>query len=146
LAVRYSEFQKLNTEILAISVDSVYTHKVWNEIELSNMVQGGIPFPMVTDENGSIGKLYDVYDHAKGTNLRSTFIIDPKGYVHGMELLTSPIGRSSEEILRQLQAFQNYTQTGELAPCDWHPGEKTITESIEKPGHIWKEWKPKNYN
>jgi alkyl hydroperoxide reductase subunit AhpC len=129
-----------------VSVDSVYSHKVWNEIELSKMVAGGIPFPMLTDANGSIGKMYDVYDSPNGKNLRSTFIIDPKGFIHGMELLTPPIGRSSEEILRQLQAFQNYAQSGELAPCDWHPGEKTLVESVEKVGHIWEEWKPKSYN
>ena len=131
---------------MAISVDSVYSHKVWNEIELSKMVAGGIPYPMLTDANGSIGTMYDVYDFQNGKNLRSTFIIDPTGFIHGMELLTPPIGRSTDEILRQLQAFQNYAQTGELAPSDWHPGEKTLTESIEKTGNIWKEWKPKNYN
>jgi peroxiredoxin (alkyl hydroperoxide reductase subunit C) len=146
LAVRYSEFQRLNAEILAISVDSVYSHKIWNEIELSNMAGVGMPFPMLTDENGSIGRAYDVYDEQHGKDLRGTFIIDPNGLIHGMELLAAYIGRSSEEILRQLQAFQNYTLSGELAPADWHPGEKTIIEAIEKSGQIWKEWKPKKEN
>jgi alkyl hydroperoxide reductase subunit AhpC len=110
------------------------------------MVVGGIPFPMLSDGNGEIGKMYDVNDAQQGKNLRSTFIIDPSGKIHGMELLTPPIGRSSEEILRQLQAFQQYTQTSELAPCDWHPGEKTLIESVEMAGHIWEVWKPKNYS
>jgi alkyl hydroperoxide reductase subunit AhpC len=118
---------------------------VWNEIELSKMVVGGIPFPMLSDGNGEIGKMYEVNDPNQGKSLRSTFIIDPNGMIHGMELLTPPIGRSTDEILRQLQAFQNYVQTSELAPCDWHPGEKTLIESLEKVGHIWEEWKPKKY-
>jgi peroxiredoxin (alkyl hydroperoxide reductase subunit C) len=105
------------------------------------MVDGGIPFPMLSDENGNIGRMYDVYDSAKGTTLRGTFIIDPNGLIHGMELLSTPIGRCPEEILRQLQAFQHYTMSGELSPCNWHPGEKTIIESIDKPGEIWREWK-----
>lgn len=106
------------------------------------MVDGGIPFPMLSDENGNIGRMYDVYDSAKGTNLRATFIIDPNSLIHGMELLTNPIGRSTDEILRQLQAFQHYVATGELIPCDWRLGDKTLVESVEKVGHIWEEWKP----
>lgn len=142
MAVRYGEFTKLNTEILAISVDSENSHKVWDDTELSKMAGMSMPYPLLTDANGNIGRLYDVYDEKNGMTLRGTFIIDPEGYVHGAEVLTSPIGRSSDEILRQLKAFQNYVSTGELMPCDWKPGDKTLTQSIDFAGHIWKEWKP----
>lgn len=126
-------------------MDSVYSHKVWIDTELSKMTNGlGIPYPMLSDETGSIGKLYDVYDSQKGKTLRGTFIIDTEGYIHGMELLTNPIGRCPGEILRQLQAFQNYVSTGEMAPCDWHPGDKTIVKSVENAGQIWKQWQPQN--
>jgi alkyl hydroperoxide reductase subunit AhpC len=113
-----------------------------NQIELSNMVNGGVPFPMVSDETGSIGKAYGVFDENLGTTLRGTFIIDDKGYIHGMEILTTPVGRSSSEILRKLQAFQTYAKTGELIPSDWEPGDKTIVEQIEAVGNIWRQWKP----
>ena len=146
LAVRYNEFMELNTEVLAINVDSVYSHKIWNEIELSKMANMNIPYPILSDETGNIGRLYDIYDQQKGTALRGTFIIDPKGYIHGVEILTNPIGRCIGETLRQLKAFQNYVSTGEMAPCDWQPGEKTIVESIEICGDIWKQWKPLNNN
>ena len=109
------------------------------------MAGTSIPYPMVTDVNGSIGRLYDVYDMQNGVTLRGTFIIDPEGYIHGAEVLTSPIGRSSGEILRQLKAFQNYVSTGQLMPCDWQPGDKTLTQSLDSAGQIWKEWRPKEY-
>lgn len=47
----------METEILAISVDTVYTHKVWQEGELSKMVPGGLPYPMLSDLGGKIGML-----------------------------------------------------------------------------------------
>jgi len=123
-------------------MDSVYTHKVWNETELLNMSGKTIPYPMLSDATGNIGRLYDVYDSQKGTTLRSTFIIDPEGFIHGMELLTNSIGRSTDEILRQLKAFQNYKSTGEMAPSDWKPGDKTLLPSVWLAGNVWKEWSP----
>jgi alkyl hydroperoxide reductase subunit AhpC len=142
LAKRYNEFKGLNAEILAISSDSVYTHKMLNQIEISNMVNGGVPFPMLSDETGSIGKSYGVYSDKLGASLRATFIIDADGYVQGMETLNPNIGRSTTEILRQLQAFQTYASTNQLVPCDWNPGDKTIVELIEAVGNIWTQWKP----
>jgi peroxiredoxin (alkyl hydroperoxide reductase subunit C) len=143
MAVRYNEFKNLNTEVLVINPESVYTHKMLNEIELSNMVKDGVPFPMLSDETGSIGRSYGVFDENLGTTLRGTFIIDERGYIHAMELLTTPAGRSTSELLRKLQAFQTYVKTGELIPSDWQPGDKAIAEQIEAVGNIWRQWRPK---
>ena len=131
---------------MAINVDSVYSHKIWNEIELSKMSNMDIPYPILSDETGSIGKLYDVYDQQTGKTLRGTFIIDPQGYIHGEEILTNSIGRCPGEILRQVKAFQNYVQTGEMAPCNWQPGKKTIVKSTAMSGNVWKQWQPKINN
>lgn len=102
-----------------------------------------IPYPMLTDVDGKISKQYEVYDEKSGTSLRGTFIIDHEGYVHGGEILTSPVGRSSDEILRQLKAFQEYSATKKLIPADWQPGDKTLSDSIELAGKVWTVWKPK---
>lgn len=142
MAVRYNEFQELNTEVLVINPESVYTHKMLNQIEISNMVSGGVPFPMLSDETGSIGKAYGVFDENLGTTLRGTFIIDDKGFVHGMEILTTPVGRSVSETIRRLQAFQTYVKTEQLVPSDWQPGDKTIADQIDAVGNIWRQWKP----
>lgn len=144
IAVRYGELSDLNVEVLSISVDSVHTHKVWNETELIKMAGMSVPFPMLSDETGNIGKLYDVYDVQTGKDLRGTFIIDPTGYVHGSEILTSPVGRNIDEIIRQVKAFQLYISTGQTTPCNWAEGGKTIMPSIDKAGQVWKEWRTYN--
>jgi alkyl hydroperoxide reductase subunit AhpC len=127
--------------VLAISLDSVYTHKVWNDIELSKMVKGGIPYPILTDLDGHIGKLYDVYDALKGTSLRGTFIIDAEGNIQAEEILTSPVGRNPEEILRLIKAYQSYFSTKESTPCGWNIGDKTINTTLANAGNVWQQWK-----
>lgn len=131
----------LNVEVLSVSVDSVHSHKVWNETELVKMAGIPVPFQMLSDETGSIGRLYDVYDAPTGKDLRATFIIDPQGLVHGAQVFNSPVGRSSDELMRFIKGFQLYATTGQTMPCDWVEGGMTITPSIEKAGQVWKEWK-----
>ena len=77
--------------------------KIWNEIELSKMVEGGIPYPMLSDQNGNIGRAYGVYSEEQGVNFRGRFLIDPKGIVQAMEVLTPPVGRNPAELIRQIK-------------------------------------------
>ena len=74
-----SGISKLGVEVLSVSVDSVYSHKVWQEVELSKMVGSGVPYPMLSDPGGKIGTLYGVYDEGKGVDVRGRFLIDPDG-------------------------------------------------------------------
>ena len=115
VAARYDQFQALDVEVLSISVDSRFTHKIWNEVELSKMVEGGIPFPMLSDQGGRIGRAYGVYDEAAGVNVRGRFLIDPDGVIQAMEVLTPPVGRNPDELIRQVKAFQHVRETGEAA-------------------------------
>lgn len=130
--------------MLSLSVDSVYVHKVWNENELSKMVHGGVPFPMLSDPGGRIGSVYGVYDENMAIDLRGTFIIDPDGVVQGYQVLTSVVGRSTEEILRQLHAFQlvRESREKEFAPADWKPGMPVLKPAMELVGRVWEMWKP----
>ena len=125
-----------------MSVDSRFTHKIWNEVELSKMVEGGIPFPMLSDQGGRIGAAYGVYDEAAGVDIRGRFIIDPDGVIQAMEVLTPPVGRNPEELIRQVQAFQHVRKTGEATPSGWTPGEKTLKPSPELAGKVWEVWQP----
>jgi peroxiredoxin (alkyl hydroperoxide reductase subunit C) len=131
--------------VLSVSVDSQYVHKIWNEEELSKMVDGGIPFAMVADGGGRIGTMYGVYDEAAGVNLRGRFIIDPDGVIQAMEVLTPPVGRRAAETLRQIQAYQHVrsTQGKEVCPADWEPGMPTLKPRPGLVGKVWKEWSPK---
>ena len=62
VADKYSVLQDLGVEVISISVDSIFVHKMWNDHELSKMVEGGVPFHMASDGGGNVGKVYGVYD------------------------------------------------------------------------------------
>ena len=60
VAVKYAELQALDVEVLAISTDSRFSHKIWQEEELSKMVPGGVPYPLLSDQGGRVGAVYGV--------------------------------------------------------------------------------------
>ena len=125
-----------------MSTDSRFTHKIWNETELSKMVEGGIPFPMLSDAGGRVGTAYGVYEKAAGVDIRGRFIIDPDGVIQAMEVLTPAVGRRVAETVRQLKAFQHVRATGEVMPSGWEPGKKTLSPGPELVGRVWEVWKP----
>ncbi len=127
-----------------MSIDSMFVHKVWNDEELAKMVDGGIPFPMLSDAGGRVGKVYGVYDEEAGVETRGRFIIDPDGVIQGYEVLAPPVGRNVNETLRQVQAFQLVRETGggEATPSGWRPGKTTLKPGIKLVGKVWQEWKP----
>ncbi len=132
----------MGVEVFSMSTDSMFVHKVWDEQELSKMVKSGIPFPMLSDAGGNVGKLYGIYDEEAGIENRGRFLIDPDGIIQGFEVLTPPVGRSVEETLRQLKAFQLIRETNgaEATPSGWKPGKKTLSPGPDLVGNVWKEW------
>ena len=143
VATKYNELQKLDVEVLAVSVDSQFVHKVWQEEELSRMVDGGVPFPMVSDGAGKIGSVYGVYDETGGVDVRGRFIIDPDGIIQAIEILIPPVGRNVTELLRQIQAFQlvRKTKGAEATPSGWQPGRPTLKPGPDLVGKVWEVWK-----
>ena len=125
-----------------MSVDSVFSHKIWQEEELSKMIEGGVPYPMLSDAGGKVGKLYGVYDEDAGVNIRGRFIIDPDGIILAMEVLSPPVGRNVAELIRQIQAYQHVRETGEVIPSGWQPGKPTLKPGPDLAGKVWKAWKP----
>ena len=143
VATKYKELKKLGVEVLPVSVDSQFVHKVWQEEELSKMVKGGIPCPMVSDGAGKIGSVYGVYDEASGVNVRGRFIIDPDGIIQAIEILAPPVGRNVSELIRQIQAFQviRKTRGAEATPSGWQPGKPTLKPGPDLVGKVWEVWK-----
>ncbi len=131
-------------ELLSMSVDSVFVHKIWNEAELSRMVEGGVPFPMLSDAGGKVGTVYGVFDDAAGVDTRGRFIIDPDGVVQGFEVLTPPVGRNVAETVRQIQAFQlvRESEGKQATPSGWRPGKPTLTPGPDLVGKVWEVWNP----
>ncbi len=125
-----------------MSTDSRFVHKIWQQEELSKMVPGGVPFPMLSDAGGAIGTIYGVYDEAAGVDIRGRFIIDPDFVIRAMEVLTPEVGRSPAELLRQLKAFRHVVETGEVTPSGWQPGQVTLTPGPDLVGKVWEVWKP----
>ncbi len=107
------------------------------------MVDGGIPFPMISDQAGQVGRLYGVYDENLGVNVRGRFLIDPDGVVQAFEIMTPPVGRNIKETLRQVRAFQHVRKTkgAEVTPAEWEPGRAVLKVGPSLVGNVWKEWK-----
>lgn len=131
-------------DVLSMSVDSIFVHKMWNDNELSKMVDGGVPFPMLSDGGGKVGTVYGVYDDDAGVETRGRFIIDPDGVVQGYEVLTPPVGRNVAETVRQIQAFQlvRESEGKEATPSGWRPGKLTLEPGPDLVGKVWEVWNP----
>ncbi len=142
MAVKVPELEKLGVQVLAMSTDSRFSHKIWQEEELSKMVEGGVPYPVLSDQGGRIGQMYGVYDEAAGVDIRGRFLIDPDGVIQGMEVLTPPVGRNVSELFRQVQAFQLVRETkgAEATPSGWQPGKPTLKVGPDLVGKVWKVW------
>ncbi len=126
-----------------MSIDSVFVHKMWNDHELSKMVKGGVPFPMLSDTGGKVGTAFGVYDDEAGVEMRGRFIIDPEGVIQGYEVLTPAVGRNVSETIREVQAFQlvRDSKGTEATPAGWKPGKLTLKPGPDLVGRVWEVWK-----
>ena len=118
LSARYEEFKDLNTEILGVSTDSVYSHKAWLQSpEEDNGIQG-TKYLLASDNNHAVSEAYGVLVKEEGAALRGLFIIDPDGILQYSVIHNMDVGRSVDETLRVLEALQ----AGGLCGADWEPG------------------------
>ncbi|GAB2235906.1 hypothetical protein Droror1_Dr00026351 [Drosera rotundifolia] len=124
---RHAEFEKLNTEILGVSVDSVFSHLAWVQTDRKSGGLGDLKYPLISDVTKSISKSYNVLIHDQGIALRGLFIIDKEGIIQHSTINNLAIGRSVDETLRTLQALQ-YVQENpdEVCPAGWKPGDKSM--------------------
>jgi alkyl hydroperoxide reductase subunit AhpC len=132
----------LEVKVISISTDSRFSHKIWQEEELSKMVPGGFPFPMLSDAGGRVGSIYGVYDEEAGVDIRGRFIIYLNGVIQAMEVLTPSVGRNVAELIHQIKAFQHVRKTGEVTSSGWQPGKPVLKPRPDLAGKVWKEWKP----
>ena len=144
VAANYQKLQDLGVEVISVSVDSQFVHKIWNDEELSKMADGGVPFHMVADQAGNVGRAYGCWDENQGVELRGRFIIDPDGVIQAMEVLTPPVGRKLAETIRQIQAYQHVRETKgkEVCPAGWEPGKTTLKPGPDLVGKVWEVWNP----
>lgn len=112
------EFKKVNAEVLAVSVDSVFSHLAW----IKSGALDKLEYPLLSDFSKQTARAYGVLDEVSSSARRSLFIIDPNGVIQYQVVHSEKVGRSVEETLRVLKALQ----TEELCPIDWKPGQKTL--------------------
>lgn len=133
VAAIYDQLKLINTEVLAISTDSVYAHKVFTEVSPS---ASKVRFPLVSDRTHKISKAYRVLNEKTGATFRATIIIDPEGMIVSRFINPPEVGRNIYEILRVIQAIQYSRRTGEGAPANWVPGQSGIIRDPKYIGRI----------
>lgn len=120
---KYDDFQDLNTEILAVSVDSKFSHKRFAETE---PILKDLKLMMGADSNQEVSRAFGVLIEEEGVALRGRFLFNPDGICVAQEVQADSVGRNVNEFLRQVQAWQYATKTGEVCPAGWRPGKKTL--------------------
>nr|XP_009938197.1 PREDICTED: peroxiredoxin-4 [Opisthocomus hoazin] len=123
---RIEEFRAINTEVVACSVDSKFTHLAWINTPRKQGGLGPLRIPLLSDLTHQISKDYGVYLEDQGHTLRGLFIIDDKRILRQITMNDLPVGRSVDETLRLVQAFQYTDKHGEVCPAGWKPGSETI--------------------
>jgi peroxiredoxin 2/4 len=149
-AKHYPEFQKLNCELLGLSIDSRFAHIAWVRA-IKEKFGVEIPFPIIEDLSMQVAHKYGmIQPGASDTSaVRATFFIDPENILRAMIYYPMSNGRSIPEFLRLLKALQTSDQHGVATPEGWQPGEMVIvpppgtTEEAEKrinEGHEFTDW------
>lgn len=123
---RVHEFREINAEVIAVSVDSVFTHLAWINTPRKEGGLGPLNIPLLADLTKQISKDYGVLLEDAGHTLRGLFIIDGNGILRQITMNDLPVGRSVDETLRLVQAFQYTDKHGEVCPAGWKPGADTI--------------------
>ena len=135
--IAYSEavkkFAEKDAQVLFASTDSEYTWLAWTNVARKDGGIGKVDFPVLADTNHSLSRDYGVLIEEEGVALRGIFLIDPKGVLRQITINDLPVGRSVEESLRLLEAFQFTEKYGEVCPANWHPGDETIKQAQKHP-------------
>jgi peroxiredoxin 2/4 len=117
------EFTKRNCEVLAVSVDSQFSHLAWKNTPVQEGGIGKVRFPLVADLDKKISLDYGVLLPA-GISLRGLFLIDKEGVVRHAVVNDLPLGRNVDEAMRMVDALQFFEGHGEVCPANWRPGEE----------------------
>ncbi len=137
-ALRHDEFKALNTELIGLSVDSLFSHIAWlrkiEELDFSG-VKGleklkniKVNFPLIDDIKMEVANKYGMIQPNQSTQqaVRAVFIIDPQGKIRAMIYYPMALGRNFDEILRAIKGLQKSDKDGVAIPADWQPGNDTI--------------------
>uniref|UniRef100_A0A0A9WTH0 thioredoxin-dependent peroxiredoxin n=1 Tax=Lygus hesperus TaxID=30085 RepID=A0A0A9WTH0_LYGHE len=124
---KMEEFDKLNTAVVGCSCDSQFTHLAWIQTPRKKGGLGELKYPLLADFKKIVARDYNVLLENEGVPLRGSFLIDPKGIIRQITVNDLPVGRSVDEVLRLVKAFQFVDTHGEVCPANWDPEKKSAT-------------------
>ncbi len=116
---RAGDFADRDAQVLGLSLDSEYVHLAWRQ---QHPDLKDLPFPMLADRKRELCAALGILHPQEGLPLRATFLVDPQGGIRFASVHDLDVGRNVDEVLRTLDALQ----TGELCPCNWKKGDKTL--------------------
>ena len=123
------QFDKLNTELIGLSIDQVFSHIKWTEW-IKNHLNVEIPFPIIADDMGQVAKQLGMVHPTKGTNtVRAVFIVDDKGILRLIMYYPQEIGRNIDEIVRAVKALQHSDSNKVAMPANW-PNNELIQDHV----------------
>jgi peroxiredoxin (alkyl hydroperoxide reductase subunit C) len=127
------EFKALNTELIGLSVDSLYAHIAWlrtiqEKIEYKGMKNVEVTFPLIEDIKMDVAKKFGMIQSGSSTTqaVRAVFIIDPSSVVRTILYYPASTGRNFDEIKRIILALQKADKEAIATPANWQPGEDVI--------------------
>jgi len=126
-----AEFEKLDCQVIGVSVDSEFSHWAWKNTPVEKGGIGNVQYPLVADITKKISKDYKVLLKDTGVALRGLFLIDKEGVVRHEVVNDLGLGRSVEEALRVLKALRHLEEYGEVCPADWHEGEEAMKPTAD---------------
>jgi len=127
---KLKEFQCRNAEVIAVSVDSQFSHLSYKNTAIKDGGIGKVNFPMVADLKKTIARDYDVLCD-DSVAYRGTFIIDQEGIVRHQLINDLPLGRNIDEALRTIDALLFHQQYGEVCPANWSKGDEGMKPTQE---------------
>ncbi|MCH9689704.1 MAG: peroxiredoxin C [Gammaproteobacteria bacterium] len=128
---RMKEFKDRGVEVIAVSIDSHFSHNAYRNTPIDQGGIGAVQYTMVADMNHAICQAYGVEHPDAGVALRGAFIIDNNGIIRSQIVNDLPIGRNVDELLRIIDAVQFFEVNGEVCPAGWKKGDSGMNASPE---------------
>ena len=128
---RLEAFKERGVEVIAVSIDSHFTHKAWRDTPVNKGGIGAVGYTMVADMNHRICQAYGVEHPEASVAFRGAFIIDKNGVVRAQLINDLPLGRNIDELLRLVDALQFHEEHGEVCPAGWQKGKKGMQATTE---------------
>ena len=127
------DFAKLNTKLVGLSVDGLYSHIAWlrtikEKITFRDMEDVEVTFPLIEDISMNVARKYGMIMPGEDSTkaVRAVFVVDPRGIIRAMIYYPLSLGRNFDELHRVIIALQTADALSVATPADWRPGEPVI--------------------